>query len=156
MTRQAYELSPEGPARRAVLECCWVPRDMARRWLEEKRLHLPPWLSSPEGGAPRSAPRLGKMDATPAPRPPRYTSPTPPPASADMQRGLYDIEHAEALLIAEKLRGTFRDRVPTILECAKFLRSHFTGIPSDKHQQAVRFVWPGVNPAPRPKRGPSR
>lgn len=63
MTTQTYDKTPEGSGRRDVLERCWVPRDLARKWLEAKRLPVPPWLSFPDGRALGSAPRASRQNA---------------------------------------------------------------------------------------------
>jgi hypothetical protein len=55
MTREWYAKSPDGEGRTAILECCWVPRDMARRWLATKRVPLPPWLSSEDAAQGKKA-----------------------------------------------------------------------------------------------------
>jgi hypothetical protein len=45
MTRE-NGLWPEGLARVDALELCWIPRELARRWLVNKRAPLPPSLFS--------------------------------------------------------------------------------------------------------------
>jgi len=80
--------------------------------------------------------------------PPRTDRETPKRAERASLRP-YNVEHAKALLVAEKMRGKFHGRIPTIGECADFLRPHFTGIPSEKHRRAVRQIWPKVSRGPR-------
>jgi hypothetical protein len=110
MTTQTYEqISEEGRGWEAVLEGCWIPRDLARQWLEAKRLALPPWLSSPESEAIQNAPRCGKINETPAPQPLSRSSPTPPPA-ADMRCVPYNIERASLTTI-----GWLEPETPTNL-----------------------------------------
>ena len=46
MTRERYQAAPDPKPSVDVLECCWIPRNLCRRWFEARRIHLPPWLSS--------------------------------------------------------------------------------------------------------------
>ena len=52
MSRELIDAAPFHSGRVAVLECCWIPCDLARQWLIGKRVPLPPWLH--EGHATRA------------------------------------------------------------------------------------------------------
>jgi hypothetical protein len=46
LTKEMYEACADPKPRVDVLECCWIPRALCRRWFNAHRLDPPPWLAS--------------------------------------------------------------------------------------------------------------
>ena len=58
LTREMYEACADPKPRVDVLECCWIPRDLCRRWFNALRLDPPPWL------VPATSDRVGPREST--------------------------------------------------------------------------------------------
>jgi len=70
MTPELYDASPpEDIYRHALLACCFIPRAMARRWMVDRRITLPPWCADghvvPPASGPASQPTLATLRQAP-------------------------------------------------------------------------------------------
>jgi hypothetical protein len=75
----------------------------------------------------------------------------PAPATV-VARVPFESRRAKALLAGEKVGGCWGTIIPTEVETARFLRLHFTGVPSDPHRKIRRELWPDNRRGPRSKR----
>jgi hypothetical protein len=71
--------------------------------------------------------------------------------SDDWTRDPFDYDRAEALVVAEKLRGIFRTGAPTEPTAEEFLLKTFDRIPRAPLRKILRKYWPVVSTGPRPK-----
>jgi hypothetical protein len=102
MTRELYEACPE--PKRDNLAWCWVPRDLACRWLEGKRVALPPWLAGfaiVPISVKTDTPGVAKL-APSGPRKGKSRGPRPEKRSAIVQRMVSDFANDPEALDDEK------------------------------------------------------
>lgn len=117
-----------------VLGNCWVPADLAARWLRARGLVLMPGMAMPPDPAP-----LGSA------APVREAAPKPTPLPP------FNAYEAEALLRGLKVaKGTRPSREAT----QTFLAARFAGVSRDKADGILRKVWGSGRRGPKsPQRG---
>jgi hypothetical protein len=138
-----------------VLAHCWAPRALCLRWFEARGIRPMPGLDRPvtehpsqqlatePEPVPSLASSVSDQEEAQAPadkvRPPKKKPP-------------FDPRQAQALLIAQKASGVWREP-PREEDGREFLLKHFKGVPNVPHRVVRHKVWPGlIRRGPKPKK----